>query len=210
MLSVATQHKSFTLIELLIVVAIIAILAAIAVPNFLEAQVRAKVSHTHNDLRNLSLALESYRVDLNSYPSVGNPAAPKNNDILTPFYERLYVVTTPIAYMTELPDDPFAIAGATAGVGMLGDELPFDDETYCYAPGDFYFVGPMRQPAPNLVQSTFSVAGRGPDHQILFGNLCMGHPQARKTNAIVRGVYDSTNGTLSAGDIIRVGGTVTN
>jgi len=36
--------KAFTLIELLIVVAIIAIIAAIAIPNFLEAQVRSKVS----------------------------------------------------------------------------------------------------------------------------------------------------------------------
>jgi len=41
---------AFTLIELLIVVAIIAILSAIAVPNFLEAQTRSKVSRTQADM----------------------------------------------------------------------------------------------------------------------------------------------------------------
>ena len=62
------MKKGFTLIELLIVVAIIAILAAIAVPNFLEAQVRAKVSRARNDMRSLATALETYYVDNNSYP----------------------------------------------------------------------------------------------------------------------------------------------
>jgi prepilin-type N-terminal cleavage/methylation domain-containing protein len=61
--------KGFTLIELLIVVAIIAILAAIAVPNFLEAQVRSKVSRAHSDMRSLATAIESYMVDNNKFPA---------------------------------------------------------------------------------------------------------------------------------------------
>ena len=54
---------AFTLIELLIVVAIIAILAAIAVPNFLEAQTRSKVSRVKADMRSVATGVEAYRVD---------------------------------------------------------------------------------------------------------------------------------------------------
>src|SRR3954453_20338717 len=61
------KSTAFTLIELLIVVAIIAILAAIAVPNFLEAQVRAKVSRVSTDMRSVTVALEAYAVDTNKY-----------------------------------------------------------------------------------------------------------------------------------------------
>ena len=62
------KRSAFTLIELLIVVAIIAILAAIAVPNFLEAQVRSKVSRVKTDMRSLATAIEAYRLDHNVYP----------------------------------------------------------------------------------------------------------------------------------------------
>ena len=62
------SKKAFTLIELLIVVAIIAILSAIAVPNFLEAQTRAKVSRVKSDFRTLSLAFHAFFLDHNDFP----------------------------------------------------------------------------------------------------------------------------------------------
>jgi len=92
--------RSFTLIELLIVIAIIAILAAIAVPNFLEAQTRSKVSRAKSDLRIIKGGLESYRVDHNNYPW----HIPLN---IGPDGPELRGITTPLAYLSSLPMDPF-------------------------------------------------------------------------------------------------------
>lgn len=62
------RNRAFTLIELLIVVSIIAVLAAIAVPNFLEAQTRTKISRVQQDLSSLSASLRAYQSDYHAYP----------------------------------------------------------------------------------------------------------------------------------------------
>ena len=97
----AGKESAFTLIELLIVVAIIAILAAIAVPNFLEAQVRSKVSRVKSDFRSVIMACEAYRVDCNYYP---NCFINGNIPWIQPPVLRLIPLTTPIAYMTSVPN----------------------------------------------------------------------------------------------------------
>jgi prepilin-type N-terminal cleavage/methylation domain-containing protein len=59
------NRRGFTLVELMIVIAIIALLAAIATPNFLRARKRAQASRLINDLRALDHAIEQYALDTN-------------------------------------------------------------------------------------------------------------------------------------------------
>jgi len=54
------NRKGFTLVEIMIVVAIIALLAAIAIPNFLSAQMVANTRAARENIRNLSAACERY------------------------------------------------------------------------------------------------------------------------------------------------------
>jgi general secretion pathway protein G len=62
------------LIELLIVIAIIGILAAIAIPNLLNAVQRAKQKRTLSDMRALATAIEAYAVDNVYYPTAASCA----------------------------------------------------------------------------------------------------------------------------------------
>src|SRR5256884_7095940 len=61
------QAKSagFTLVEIMIVVAIIALLAAIAVPGFLRARKRSQASRIINDLRLIDAAVDQYAIENN-------------------------------------------------------------------------------------------------------------------------------------------------
>jgi len=190
-------RHGFTLVELLIVVAIIAVLAAIATPNFLEAQTRAKVSRSHADLKSLRTALETYRSDYNSYPIVGNPLFPSNYDLLTPLDRRLKPVTTPISYISTLPADPFY----SKDVGGIEAE----SSNYVYSPGNLYH-GASKKYAKDVYRNTiYSIGGRGPNRIKDVIGYCMAHPLAFQNGTAVRGTYDPTNGTVSPGDIFQTG-----
>src|ERR1700745_3674751 len=60
-----TRRGGFTLVEIMIVVAIIALLAAIAVPGFLRARKRSQASRIINDLRLIDSAVDQYAIETN-------------------------------------------------------------------------------------------------------------------------------------------------
>ena len=67
------KHAGFTLVEIMIVVAIIALLAAIAVPGFLRARKRSQAAKILNDLRMIDAAVDQYAIETNR--STGNTVA---------------------------------------------------------------------------------------------------------------------------------------
>jgi prepilin-type N-terminal cleavage/methylation domain-containing protein len=94
----AGDARAFTLIELLVVIGIIAVLALVALPNFLEAQTRAKVARALADMGAVATALEAYCVDYGAYP-------PNDNQYNTTAWN----LTSPVAYLaSKRLVDPFA------------------------------------------------------------------------------------------------------
>ena len=68
-----TKRGGFTLVEIMIVVAIIALLAAIAVPGFLRARKRSQASKIINDLRMIDSAMDQYAIETSK--KSGDPIA---------------------------------------------------------------------------------------------------------------------------------------
>jgi prepilin-type N-terminal cleavage/methylation domain-containing protein len=75
--------RGFTLVEIMIVVAIIALLAAIAVPNFLRARKRSQATRCLEDLRILDNALDEYAIETNKISGFNPSFADLKNYIKT-------------------------------------------------------------------------------------------------------------------------------
>ncbi len=220
------MKKGFTLIELLIVVAIIAILAAIAVPNFLEAQVRSKVSRVKSDQRSLATALEAYYVDNNLYPAAARGTStaviggtgPNANVQQSPTAEGNVNGKILPVNAALVANYSFAAQQATgAKMGTLTTPIayitslfpdPFMDTK---AATSFYFANSsgwiLWSPGPDTDQNTGGDLGLNQSVETVYDIrisqpsvvLLTGGPGTAGSYS-----YDPTNGTVSPGDVYRV------
>ena len=120
------RRGGFTLVEIMIVVAIIALLAAIAVPGFLRARKRSQASRILNDLRLIDSAVDQYAIETNKksgdivpvtewskYLKVGTNLYVTGNDILGAIYGQQTVDSLPRvpasskAALSDVTDDTF-------------------------------------------------------------------------------------------------------
>ncbi len=92
------NERGFTLIELMIVVAIIAILAGILIPNFVNARAQAQTAACESNLRSIATALELYYADNQVYPTAAGVSVS----------QALLTAGNGVAYLNNTPKDPAA------------------------------------------------------------------------------------------------------
>lgn len=124
------KARGFTLVEIMIVVAIIALIAAIAIPNLLRARHNANETAAIGTTRTFSTALESFRAAQTppSYPALLTELSDADpqyvpaelTDGTNQGYDFTYV---------QVSDDQFTLTSDPATAGVTGTRVFFVDET---------------------------------------------------------------------------------
>lgn len=206
--------QAFTLIELLIVVAIIGILAAIAVPNFLNAQTKAKVARVKADMRAIASACEMYKLDHNNFPAKviqgGFASTWLSHDVNA---EMLDLLTTPVAYFSSTRFlDPFKPEDNSANFNNRGyyqyqtwAHPAFEGTSNFHDTMLVFSFGPDRLTS-SLDWIFFRIWSDGSTAQEALSYEVRSVNGAGHVNGAL--VYNPSNGILSRGDIGRAAGDI--
>lgn len=228
-------RNGFVFIEILITLAIVAILAAIAVPNFAEAQTRARISRTKNELRTLSVGIESYFIDKGKtpYPIVGfigtqrwTIGADSDGWWSAGYVSFITELTTPIPYLATVEYlDPF-LTPVKKYIPTQGAAWGFRTKEffpYSYSNFDGWWAKAADiKPDPQPHTRGYLLRSFGPDQAPQYpdyamtslvdgdatGNLKFTGIFGGKSQSAwaMASIYDITNGSVSTGDIVRWGG----
>lgn len=201
----ASAHRSlrgFTLIELLIVIAIILILIAIALPNFLEAQIRAKVTRAAGNLRSVQTASMTHLTDFGFLYSDFNASG-------TAKFKTRQKSNTGIC----LPNAGLVTGSADGGLTFLVDRRTYySNNVHCPLTTPIKYIEALELIDP-FSDGTVPIGydsyedenfGKFPPDTISYCGYFSSGPDHEAGSWAARIPYSPTNGSKSSGELWRI------
>jgi len=206
-------QKSFTIVEIILIIGIIGVIVAIIIPNLMRAHIRSKISLIKSEMAGIAIALENYKADYGTYPiepesdpegenlgpdEIANPdeifGITESGELNAIGLGRLAYpeenVTEPI-YMNRIPGDPFNDNGQEEWyVTENGQFIGAHNNHYCY-----FTSGTLGE------VKYWALVSYGPDKDQDIAS----YDEAKNAEESGNKKYDAVNGILSDGDIVLIG-----